>query len=123
MKTHAITAAVALALGLAAGYWLTSNSKAAELQRYETRIAQMQGEQDRLRLAALRANSEALQANTEKANTAALLAAKQEEKIDVEYRTVTKVVEKIVDRPVYRNVCLDLGGVRQLNDFIRGAGD
>lgn len=31
-------------------------------------------------------------------------------------RTVRVTVEKIVDRPVYRNICLDADGLRAIND-------
>lgn len=36
-------------------------------------------------------------------------------------RTVTVTVEKIVERPVYRNICLDDDGLRAINDQIRRA--
>lgn len=38
----------------------------------------------------------------------------------VEYRTRWRTVETIVDRPVYRNVCLDDDGLRELNEAIAG---
>lgn len=38
----------------------------------------------------------------------------------VEYRTRWRTVETIVDRPVYRNVCLDDDGLRELNAAIAG---
>lgn len=38
----------------------------------------------------------------------------------VVYQTITETVDKIVDRPVYRNVCFDTGGLRQLNAAITG---
>jgi hypothetical protein len=40
---------------------------------------------------------------------------------EIRYVTVTKVVTKLVDRPVYRNVCLDDDGRRMLNDYATGA--
>lgn len=36
------------------------------------------------------------------------------------YRTITKTVDKIVERPVYRNVCLDDDGLRAANDALSG---
>ena len=36
------------------------------------------------------------------------------------YRTITKEVDRVVERPVYRNVCLDDGGLRCLDAAIRG---
>ena len=38
------------------------------------------------------------------------------------YRTITQQVGKIVDRPVYRNVCLDADGLRLARCAIRGEG-
>jgi hypothetical protein len=38
---------------------------------------------------------------------------------EVRWRTVTKEVEHVVERPVYRNVCLDADGLRILADDIR----
>ena len=38
----------------------------------------------------------------------------------VVYRTITQYVDKIVDRPVYRNVCLDADGLRCLGAAIKG---
>lgn len=123
MKATLIAASIALASGLGLGAWLTAHAKAAQIQGYETRMAQLERDQERLRVAAALANAQALQANTDKANAAALLAAQEGEQINAQYRTVTTYIEKVVDRPVYRTVCLDADGVRQLNDFIRGAGD
>lgn len=42
------------------------------------------------------------------------------EKERVEYQTIVETVERIVDRPVYRNVCFDADGLRQLNAAITG---
>ena len=36
------------------------------------------------------------------------------------YRTITKQVDKVVERPVYRNICLDDSGLRCLDAAIRG---
>ena len=41
-------------------------------------------------------------------------------KEEVRYVERVKVVRQLVDRPVYRNVCLDGDGVRLLNDAIAG---
>ena len=41
-------------------------------------------------------------------------------KAKVVYRTITKEVDKIVTRDVYRNVCLDDDGLRVARDAIRG---
>lgn len=39
----------------------------------------------------------------------------------VVYQTITETVDRIVERPVYRNVCLDDDGLRALNSAVRGA--
>ena len=42
---------------------------------------------------------------------------------EIRYRTVTVTVEKIVERPVYVNQCLDADGLRILNEQITGQPD
>ena len=42
--------------------------------------------------------------------------AKSEQRVQVE--TVTREVQKIVERPVYLNSCFDIDGVQQLNSLI-----
>lgn len=39
----------------------------------------------------------------------------------VVYRTITRDVDKVVDRVEYRDVCLDPDGLRLANDALRGA--
>lgn len=41
-------------------------------------------------------------------------------KEDIRYVERIKVVQKIVERPVYRNTCFDDDGMRELNAAIRG---
>lgn len=41
----------------------------------------------------------------------------------VVYRTITRRVEKVVERDVYRNVCLDDDGVRLVNSALAGRAD
>lgn len=41
-------------------------------------------------------------------------------KSKVVYRTITKEVEKIVDRPIYRNDCWDNDGLLQYNNALTG---
>ena len=36
------------------------------------------------------------------------------------YKTITKYVDRIIDRPVYSNVCFDNDGVQLYNDSIEG---
>lgn len=57
----------------------------------------------------------------EQVNTAHVASTGFEEKRnanEVRYRTVTVTVEKIIDRPVYINQCIDDDGLRILNDQI-----
>jgi hypothetical protein len=44
-------------------------------------------------------------------------------KIEIRYRTITKEVLHVLERPVYRNVCMDADGLRLLNEQISGVGD
>lgn len=41
-------------------------------------------------------------------------------KAKVVYRTITQIVDKLVDRPVYRNVCFDADGLRVANEALTG---
>lgn len=42
---------------------------------------------------------------------------------ETRYRTVTVTLEKVIDRPVYLQQCLDPDGLRALNDQIARAAD
>lgn len=46
-----------------------------------------------------------------------------QERERVVYQTITETVDRIVERPVYRNVCLDTSGLRALADAIHGRAD
>ena len=39
-----------------------------------------------------------------------------------EFTTITKEVERVIEKPVYRNVCLDDDGLRQLERAARATG-
>lgn len=41
-------------------------------------------------------------------------------KTTIVYQTITKYKDKIVDRPVYQNVCLDSDGVNTINQALSG---
>jgi hypothetical protein len=58
------------------------------------------------------------EANQIKAAAAALEAERAKRK--VVYRTITQTVDKIVERPVYRNQCMDDDGLRCVNAALRG---
>lgn len=121
MKNVLMPIGVAAAVGF--GLWVCHNSRAAMAANYEARIASLVAEQNTLRLEAFEANAKIKEANDKAADFAAKLAAQQLGVIDVEYRTITKYVDRIIDRPVYRNQCFDADGVRQLNEFIIGSRD
>ena len=57
-------------------------------------------------------------------NTAAVAHESDKVRIETEYRDVIKEVQRVVEKPVYRNVCLDPDGVSALNAAIaRAYGD
>jgi hypothetical protein len=72
------------------------------------------------KLAAAKAAKEAYDAKAKQYNeaSAALEAARNER--EIVYRTIEKRVEKVVERPVYRNACLDSDGLRAINDALAG---
>lgn len=41
-------------------------------------------------------------------------------KIEVRYQTIEKEVQHVVEKPVYRNMCLDADGLRVLSDALAG---
>jgi len=43
---------------------------------------------------------------------------KKKEVTRVKYVTITQEVEKIVDRPVYKNICIDEDGIKLINEGI-----
>lgn len=75
---------------------------------------------DAERLAAEKAAKAAYDAKAKQYNeaSAALEAARNER--EIVYRTITKTVEKVVERPVYRNVCIDDDGLREINNALAG---
>lgn len=73
-------------------------------QRKEAKRAADQLELDRLNRAA--------------ANVAATTFETKKAKNEVRYKTITREVEKLVDRPVYQSACFDDDGLRLLNDHI-----
>lgn len=45
---------------------------------------------------------------------------KDKARIRTEFITITEEVERVIEKPVYRDVCLDADGLRVLSDAIRG---
>lgn len=68
--------------------------------------------------AAIKAAIAAKNAAQGKVNEAAKTYEVKREQARIEYREITKTVDKIVDRPVYLNRCLDDDGLRVLSDHI-----
>lgn len=56
----------------------------------------------------------------DKADQAADRHEKTKSAIEVRYETITKEVQHVVEKPVYRNVCLDDDGLRVLGGAIAG---
>ena len=101
----AATVLVATALGFGAGWtvhgWRMAAQKSTQVKQEAAKKAADQQQADKA------------SAGFEDART----------KNEVRYETVVKVVEKIVDRPVYRSVCLDDDGVQLLNRQIERVAD
>lgn len=96
------TYAIAAALLFGAGYGLhVIQTKAATVEQVKTE-----------------AKAEVKQA--ERAANAVTTAAKAQAKSEVQYVYVTKEVEKLVDRPVYLQQCIDDDGLREVNAQILG---
>lgn len=99
------TATIAAVLGLligGAGSWVVQGWRydAALLKDQQTRAAAVVKAED-------------------KANTAA--ETHEQVKVQIEYRdrVVQKKVVEYIDRPVYKNVCIDQDGLDALNELIR----
>lgn len=95
-----ITAAVAAVLAFGAAWKVQDwRHDAAELERREDAA-----EVERLR--------------ARKADTAAVSHEEFKERERVVYQVITETVDRIVERPVYRNVCLDADGLAALKQAI-----
>lgn len=103
--THVATAIVAAALSAGAAWQAQAwRFDALAKQRIEVQIEQRR--------------------NDEKAVSAASTSFEQDRaKNETRTRTVYVQVDKIIDRPVYRSVCVDADGLRLLNDQIRRVDD
>ena len=75
---------------------------------------------DAIRLEWAQANEEARRREQEASAKAAADLAAERDKRKVVIRERTTYVDKIVDRPVYRNVCLDADGLRCVAEAIGG---
>lgn len=103
------THVAALVIGLAAGFAGAWNVQAWRSDSAELKRAQA-------------AKTEFLR--REKAAYAPSVAHEQfKQKERVVYEVITETVDKIIERPVYRNVCIDPDGLRSLNAAVRGGAD
>lgn len=100
MRLAAIFAAVASVLGFLAGW---------NVQAWRYQAAQAD---------ALQAQADKKDENATTADTAAQAHEADKAATRVEFRTVYRDVEKIVERPVYRSQCLDADGLRALSRAI-----
>lgn len=56
----------------------------------------------------------------QQAHTAGSILEAEDGKAKVVYRSITKTVDRFIDRPVYRNTCLDADGLSSVNSALRG---
>jgi hypothetical protein len=101
-QSHLVVAAVAAAVAFGAGW---------KAQGWRRDSAELERREDAAELVRLRAR---------KADTAAATHEVFKERERVVYQVITETVDRIVERPVYRNVCLDPDGLRVLSDAIHG---
>lgn len=102
--THAAAVAVGLAIGFSGG-WLTQGWRwdSAELARQQKMKTDA--------LAQVRQIDKASEGyEVDRAAT------------KTEFTTITKEVERVIEKPVYRNVCFDDDGLRQLERAVRATG-
>ena len=104
---------IAAAAAFAAGVWIGHGMTAAI---YRKDIIAEQA----AKIEAVKQAADAVQAAAVAANQHAEELEKARAQREIVYRTITQQVDKIVDRPVYRNVCLDDSGLRVINDALRG---
>ena len=102
MNVTAICAVVAFLMGAGAAYNLTAD-------HYDAKAAKAQ-----------QAAAEAYQARTTELNDIAAQLEQSRHDRKTIYRTITRDVEKVVTRDVYRNACLDPDGLRIVNDALAG---
>lgn len=105
LYTYVAVGAAALAIGFGGG-WKTNGWRwdASEKQRIEQ-------------------ETKDLHRVTERANASSGAYEGKKAANEIRYRTVTVMLEKIVERPVYLAACLDPDGLRELNQQIARSTD
>ena len=63
----------------------------------------------------LESEAEIRRMNKKRTSLAAEGLEKDKREIEIRYRTITKTVTKFIDRPVYKNTCLDQDGIDAIN--------
>ena len=63
----------------------------------------------------LESEAEIRRMNEKRTSLAAEGLEKDKREIEIRYRTITKTVTKFIDRPVYKNICLDQDGIDAIN--------
>ena len=104
--------AFVLATG-AAGIYGHSKGYNSAANEYQLKI-------DKLQIDARDQVQKVRDAMTAQANEAVNSLETQNAKARIVYRTVTEMVDRIVDRPVYRNTCFDDDGLRLVNAALAG---
>lgn len=103
LRLQALITAALAAIFFSAGWWLRGvQTKAATVDQVQVRAKADVRQAER--------TSEAVQAHAE-----------AKAKTEIRYVTTVKEVEKLVERPVYLERCLDDDGLRALNAQITGA--
>lgn len=101
-QSHLIVGALAAAVAFGSGWTVQGwRRDAADLERQE----------DAAELVRLRARTADKASETHEVF---------KERERVVYQVITETVDRIVERPVYRNICLDPDGLRALSDAIHG---
>jgi hypothetical protein len=108
MNPYAILAGVVVVLALFGGTYV--KGRVDGLAICHDRIAMLQAE------ATARAVAE-----QDKAVEIATRLEDHRVRTEIKYRTITKTVEKLVERPVYRDVCFDDDGLHLVNTALTGS--
>lgn len=107
----AIAAAAGIAIG-AAGAWTVQSL------RYEASIADIKRVHENARADQIAASARDYRRWVDRQSQSEKTHIEFVEVERVKYQTITQTVEKLVDRPVYLNVCIDNDGMRVIADTI-----
>ena len=102
-SVYGTLAALLFMAGLWTGWRLASTSYQSDIIKQQQLVA------DQIEAAAKKSNVQAEELEKARADR------------EIIYRTITKTVDRIVDRPVYRSDCIDDDGLRIANEALTGA--